>query len=84
VDLMGTWLRRRTAQFQSQTIDKIASAVVNNPGMAADLLEQYNPATRPAFRAMITQKYGVRGTQILNILDELENEDPVQDAVGAQ
>ena len=72
--------------FQSPTLREIVylrgrAAVVNNPGLAADLLEKYNPATAAARRAMLTQKYGVRITSLLNLLDEAENEDPVLVAV---
>lgn len=81
VDILGTWLRKRSAQVQSRAIDKITAEVVNNPGLAADLLEKYNPATAAARRKMLTQKYGVRATTLLNTLDEAENEDPVLDAV---
>lgn len=81
VDILGTWLRRRSAQVQSRAIDAITAAVVNNPGLAADLLEKYNPATAAARRAMLTQKYGVRATTLLNVMEEAENEDPVVDAV---
>lgn len=81
VDILGTWLRKRSAQVQSRAIDKITAEVVNNPGLAADLLERYNPATAAARRKMLTQKYGVRATTLLNTMDEAENEDPVLDAV---
>ena len=81
VDVLGTWLRRRSAQVQSRAIDTLTAAVVNNPGLAADLLEKYNPATAAARRKMMTQKYGVRATSLLNIMEEAESEDPVLDAV---
>lgn len=84
IDLLATWLRRRSAQMQSRNIDKITALVVNNPGMAADLLERYNPATAGAYRAMLTQKYGVRATQLLNMLDEAEQEDPLLSAMEDQ
>ena len=81
VDVLSTWLRRRSAQVQSRAIDAITASVVNNPGLAADLLEKYNPATAAARRQMLTQKYGVRATTLLNILDEAENEDPLLSAI---
>lgn len=81
VDVIGTWLRRRSAMVQNRAIDQLTAAVVNNPGLAADLLEKYNPATAAARRRMLTQKYGVRITNVLNLLDDAENEDPVLDAV---
>ena len=84
VDILGTWLRRRSAQVQSRAIDAITASVVNNPGMAADLLEKYNPATAAARRQMLTQKYGVRATTLLNIMDEAENDDPVLSAIQDQ
>lgn len=84
VDILGTWLRRRSAQVQSRAIDTITAAVVNNPGLAADLLEKYNPATAAARRRMLTQKYGVRATTLLNVLDEAENDDPVLSAIAGE
>lgn len=84
VDILGTWLRKRSAQVQSRSIDAITASVVNNPGLAADLLERYNPATAAARRAMLTQKYGVRATTLLNILDEAENDDPLLSAIEDQ
>jgi len=81
IDVTSTYLRRKSAQVQSRAIDTLTAAVVNNPGLAADLLEEYNPATWAAKRRMILQKYGVRATQVLNVIDEALNDDPVMDAV---
>lgn len=81
VDVLGTWLRGKSAQVQSRAIDQLTSAVVNNPGLAADLLQKYNPADAAARRAMLTQKYGMRVGTLLNVLDEAKDEDPVLDAV---
>ena len=81
VDLGATWLRRRPAQVQARPIDAIASAVVNNPGLAADLLERFNPADYAARRRLIQQKYGVRATQLLNVMDEWQDDDPVKEAI---
>ena len=81
VDVLGTWLRGKSAQVQSRAIDQLTSAVVNNPGLAADLLLKYNPADAAARRAMLTQKYGMRVGTLLNVLEEAEDEDPVLDAV---
>ena len=71
--------------MQSRAIDTIASAVVNNPDLAADLLEKYNPADYAARRRLVTQKYGVRATQLLNLLDEAhaesEGQDPLVNAI---
>jgi hypothetical protein len=84
VDLLGTLLRRKSAQLQSRRIDDIAAIIVNNPGLAADLLEKYNPATASARSAMLLQKYGVRVTTLVNILSEAENDDPVVNAVAGE
>lgn len=78
VDVLGTWLRRRSAQVQSRAIEEITAQVVNNPGMAADLLERYNPATAGAYQRMMTQKYGVRAASVLQLLEDasLDEEGP--------
>lgn len=67
--------------MQARAIDQMTSAVVNNPGLAADLLEKYNPVDWAAKRRMITQKYGVRVTQALNVLDNAHDQDDVRDAI---
>lgn len=84
VDVVSTWLRNRTKQVQARAIDQLASEAFNNPGLAADLLEAFNPADYAAKRRMITQKYGIRATQTLNLLDEAMNEDPVVEAIGGE
>ena len=81
IDIGSTWLRNRSKQVQARAIDAIASAAVNNPEMAADLLEKFNPADFAAKRRMLTQKYGVRATQIVNLLDDAMAEDPTMDAI---
>jgi hypothetical protein len=75
IDVAATYLRNRSAQVQSRAIDELTSTVVNNPNLAADLLEAYNPADYAAKRRMITQKYGARATQVLNLLDEAHDDD---------
>lgn len=74
IDLLGTWLRRKSAQVQSRAVDQITSEVVNNPGLAADLLERYNPATQGAYTRMLTQKWGVRAPTLLQLLDDTGEE----------
>ena len=81
VDVAATWLRNRSKQVQSRAIDTLASAAFNNPNLAADLLEKYNPADFAAKRRLISQKYGARATQVLNLLDEMQDEDEFTDAV---
>lgn len=79
VDLAATWMRRRATQGRAQFIDQLTTAAVNNPGLAADLLEKFNPADWAARRAMLTQKWGVRVGSILNAMDAGEEEtDPDQ------
>jgi hypothetical protein len=83
VDLLGTYLRRRTAQMQGAAIDQLTAEVINNPGLAADLLERYNPATAGAYRARLVEKYGVRIPTVLSALEESEEgSDPLLDAIG--
>jgi hypothetical protein len=72
VDVVATWLRNKSLKVQARSIDELASAAFNNPDMAADLLEKFNPADYAAKRRMLTQKYGVRGTQLFNWLDDAD------------
>lgn len=81
IDIASTWLRNRSKKVQERAIDQLTSSVINNPNMAADLLEKFNPADYAAKRRMIFQKYGVRATQVLNLLDEAQNFDPTIDAI---
>lgn len=82
IDVASTMLRNRAKQLQSRGIDTLTSAAVNNPGLAANLLEKFNPADYAAKRRMISQKYGVRATQVLNLLDEAyAPDDPVKGAL---
>lgn len=67
-------LRGRTRQVQSKAIEAMATAAVNNPGLAADLLERFNPAEYAAGREMLLQKYGVRVGPLLEALDALNTE----------
>lgn len=84
VDLVSTWLRNRSKQVQARAIEGLTADVVNNPGLAADLLDKYNPADYAAKRRMIFQKYGVRATQALNLLDEANGSDPTIDAIKGE
>jgi len=84
VDVLSTWLRNRSKKVQARAIDTLASAAFNNPELAADLLEKFNPADFAAKRRMISQKYGVRATQILNLLDEADSQDDTQDAINGE
>ena len=75
IDVTATWLRGRSAQMQQRGIDMLMSEAIENPRLAAALLEEYNPATWAAKRRMMSQVAGVRGTQILNLLDEATDPD---------
>lgn len=81
IDLAASYLRNRTAKVQARAIDQLTSAAVNNPGLAADLLEKYNPLDWKVKRRMISQKYGVRVTQVLNVLDKAHDQDDIRDAI---
>ncbi len=81
VDVLSTFLRRRSSQVQARAIEQVTSEVINNPGLAADLLERFNPATADAHRRMLTQKYGVRASTLINMLDDTQSEDPVLEAL---
>lgn len=83
IDVLSTFMRNRSKQVQARAIDTIAAAVVNEPGMAADLLERFNPADRAARRRLLTQKFGARATQVLNLLDEVEDKDGDRETLDA-
>lgn len=84
VDVLSTWLRNRSKKVQARAIDTLASSAFNNPELAADLLEKFNPADFAAKRRMISQKYGVRATQILNLLDEADGQDDTREAIDGE
>jgi hypothetical protein len=64
------WLRQRSAKTQGKAIEDLTNQVINNPGLAADLLERFNPADFAARSRMISQKYGLRTSAFFNALDE--------------
>lgn len=80
VDILSTWMRNKGKQVQARAIDSLAAQVVNNPGLAADLLERFNPADYAMRRQMLTQKYGARVGQLLTMLDEANegDDDPLK------
>lgn len=86
VDLGSTYLRRRAASGRAQFLDQLTTAAINNPGLAADLLEKFNPADIAAKRAMITQKYGARIGSLVNAFaNDQENQDEeMMDAIGGE
>lgn len=75
IDLLSTYLRNKSTQVQARAIDTLAAQVVNNPGLAADLLEKFNPADFAVKKQMLTQRYGARVSQVLTLLDAANNED---------
>ncbi len=79
IDVAATFLRRRSAQMQAGAIGRLQDEVIQNPALAAQLLEEYNPATFAAKRRMILQRYGVRATQVVNLMDEIHAEETGED-----
>jgi hypothetical protein len=75
IDMLSVYLRNKSAKVQARAIDGLAAQVVNNPGLAADLLEKFNPADYAAKRQMLTQRYDLRATQLLEILDAANDGD---------
>jgi hypothetical protein len=74
-------LRQMSAKAQKGAIDDLTNKVINNPGLAADLLEKYNPVDFAAKGRMISQKYGLRTSAFFNALDE--DNDPDADVKRA-
>jgi hypothetical protein len=83
IDILSTWMRNKGKQVQARAIDSLTAQVVNNPGLAADLLEQFNPADYAARRQMLTQKYGARIGNVLEMLDAANPGDEDSELKGA-
>jgi hypothetical protein len=75
IDMLSVYLRNKSAKVQARAIDGLAAQVVNNPGLAADLLDKFNPADFAAKKQMLTQRYDLRGTQLLELLDAANDGD---------
>jgi hypothetical protein len=88
VGLLTNWLAKKSAQIQSGAIQTLAAQVVNNPGLAADLLEKFNPADYAARRQMLTQKYGARVGNLLAAIgpdsEEANEDDEMKEAIGGR
>jgi hypothetical protein len=83
VGLATNWLAKKSAQVQSGAIQTLAAQVVNNPGLAADLLEKFNPADYAARRQMLTQKYGARVGNLLEMIAPDSEDDEDEEMKGA-
>ena len=68
-------LRQMSAKAQKGAIEDLTNQVINNPGLAADLLQKYNPVDFAAKGRMISQKYGLRTSAFFNMLDEENDPD---------
>lgn len=75
IDLLATYLRRKSAQIQSGTISRLRDEVVQNPELAARLLEDYNPATYSAKRRELQTAFGARATTAIRLFDEAHDEE---------
>ncbi len=75
-------LRNVSVQQQRRSIDRLMATVSNDPGLLANILEDYNPAEAAASRNVLTQKYGIRATQVLAII-EGEQEQPEDETTSA-
>lgn len=85
IDLIATFLRRRSAQIQRGAIERLQDEVIQSPELAARLLEDYNPATYAAKRRELLTVGGVRATEAVKLFDEAHDEEqrPVAAAVRA-
>lgn len=62
IDLLATYLRRKSARIQSGSISRLRDEVVQNPELAARLSEDYNPATYSAKRQELHTAFEARAT----------------------
>lgn len=58
IDLLATYLRRKTAQIRSGTFSRLRGEVVQNPELVARRLEDCNPATYSAKRRKLQTTFG--------------------------
>lgn len=84
IPLITSWvvdgLRNMSVARQQASINKLLATVANDPGALANILEDFNPAVGLAGRQALTQKYGIRATQVLEVIDEIQNNaNPPQD-----
>lgn len=77
IPLITSWvvdgLRNMSVARQQASINKLLATVANDPGALANILEDFNPAVGLAGRQALTQKYGIRATQVLEVIDEIQN-----------
>lgn len=64
--------RKATRKSSAEAINRVMAEAVNDPSLAAALLEKHNPADIAKASKMLTQKWGGRISNITSLLDEPE------------
>ena len=84
VDLLATYLRRKSAGLQKGAIERLQDEVIQNPQLAAKLLEDYNPANFAAQRRELLTVGGVRATETLRLFDAANDEEQRPEAAAVR
>lgn len=84
VDLLATYLRRKSAGLQKGAIERLQDEVIQNPQLAAKLLEDYNPANFAAQRRELLTVGGVRATETLRLFNAAHDEEQRPEAAAVR
>ncbi|RLK07414.1 hypothetical protein [Ruegeria conchae] len=64
-------LRNLSVKTRRIALEKLTASVANDPDLLANILEEFNPAEMVHSSRLITQKYGVRASQVLEVLRQI-------------
>lgn len=69
-------LRNLSVKTRRIALEKLTASVANDPDLLANILEEFNPAEMAYSSRLITQKYGVRASQVLEVLRQINETHP--------
>lgn len=69
-------LRNLSVKTRRIALEKLTASVANDPDLLANILEEFNPAEMAHSSRLITQKYGVRASQVLEVLRQINETHP--------
>ncbi len=69
-------LRNLSVKTRRIALEKLTASVANDPDLLANILEEFNPAEMAYSSRLITQRYGVRASQVLEVLRQINETHP--------
>ncbi len=69
-------LRNVSVKTRRIALEKLTASVANDPDLLANILEEFNPAEMVYSSRLITQRYGVRASQVLEVLRQVNEAHP--------